>query len=71
MRELTAQEIEKLASKKGIRRIAVENFLMSMGTDKMTALNNLYYDAQLYHWNTATRQAILKGIDLACAEVES
>lgn len=33
MQELDLHEIEKFASLKGVRKVAVENFLMSMGTD--------------------------------------
>lgn len=65
MRELTSREIQKLASRKGVRRIAVENFLMSMGTDERIATSNLWLDKGLYHWNSATVKAILDGISLA------
>ena len=66
MRELTKEEIEKLASGKGVRRIAVENFLMSMTPfGEQAAIGNLYLDAQLYRWNTPTIEAIRIGIRLA------
>ena len=65
MRHLTAEEIEALASKKGVRRIAVENFLSSMGTDSDAAYSNAEMDTRLYGWNAATRNAIYKGIALA------
>lgn len=68
MRKLTAGEIKKLAGRKGTRRIAVENFLMSMGDDRFHALNNLAYDAIVYRWNPATKQAISDGIDIARKE---
>lgn len=68
MRQLTAQEIRKLASRKGVRKIAVENFLMSMGDNSFHARNNLTYDGIIYRWNLATRKAIADGIDLAKKE---
>lgn len=67
MRELTREEIEKLAGRKGVRRIAVENFLCT-NTNNLNrdyARANLFMDAGLYKWNYATINAILKGIDLA------
>jgi len=65
MRKLTNQEIEKLAGRRGVRKIAVENFLGTMGTDKQTATSNLWLDVGLYKWNNATVKAILDGIKLA------
>ncbi len=65
MRELTTSEIERLASKKGVRRIAVENFLGTMGTDYHTAKGNLWLDAESYKWNTKTINALLTGIAIA------
>jgi len=65
MRALTEEEIERFASRKGVKRIAVENFLMSMGESSMNATGNLYRDAGLYGWNHFTVQAINEGIQLA------
>jgi len=65
MKKLTFNEIEKFASKKGVRRIAVENFLMSMGTNPMYAEANLDMDTRLYGWDLKTRNAIRAGIGLA------
>ena len=65
MRKLSSEEIERFASRSGVRRIAVENFLMSMGSDELSALGNLELDRQLYHWNAATVKAIGAGIRLA------
>lgn len=63
---LTKEQIEKLASGKGVRRIAVENFLGSLGgVDRMGASMNLSQDARDYRWNAATVNAIRKGINLA------
>ena len=68
MRELTVEEIKQLANRKGVRRIAVENFLMSMGTDPHIARANLSLDAKLYKWDRMTVQAISDGIQLASKE---
>jgi len=70
MRELTDSEIEKLASRKGVRRIAVENFLATVTACKKReyAIGNLYMDASLYRWNVATVEAIRRGIELASKE---
>lgn len=64
-RELTSEEIGKLASRAGVRKIAVENFLMSMGDDASAARANLGQDARDYKWNSATQKAIRDGISLA------
>ena len=65
MRQLTIPEINKLASRKNVKKIAVENFLMTMGDNYHNALHNMYYDADLYKWNNETFQAINAGIILA------
>ena len=67
MKMLTSHEIEKLAGRKGIRRIAVENFLMSLCPDGSpgAAYLNLDLDAKLYRWNAETKKAITAGIRLA------
>jgi len=61
---LTNEEIEKFASRKGVKRIAVENFLMSMPYEigRVNNLRNLEMDGQLYKWNFSTKQAIKAGI---------
>lgn len=65
MRKLSLEEIERFASRSGVKRIAVENFLMSMGSDSYNATNNMYLDAGLYQWNGKTVKAIQDGIQLA------
>lgn len=66
MRNLTASEIEKLASRKGVKRIAVENFLGTLFDSTVTdAYYNLQADARSYNWNAATVKAIESGITLA------
>ena len=65
MRELTILEISKFANRKGVRKIAIENFLMTMGNNPLAASINMGYDADLYKWNNATIKAIKDGIQLA------
>ena len=65
MRKLTLEEIESLACRAKVRRIAVENFLMTMGTDVGNAYENANLDKGLYNWNAPTFGAIMKGINLA------
>lgn len=64
MRKLSIEEVEELANGKGVRRIAVENFLGTVDNnpDVNTALLKLTLDAGRYHWNVATVNAIRKGI---------
>lgn len=62
MRKLTNEEIGELANMPKVRKIAVENFLSTMGTDYFTALSNWKLDARLYHWNRETIRAIYDGI---------
>lgn len=61
---LDIKEIEKLASKPGVKKIAVENFLLTMGNNdnEWTAIQNLELDSRLYKWNSQTKQAIKIGI---------
>lgn len=65
---LNAQEIEKLANKPKVKKIAVENFLMSMGNDCSANYENAQMDRDLYHWNAPTFNAIMKGISKACSK---
>ncbi len=67
MRQLTVAEVERLASTRGVRRVAVENFLISLGHvgSKADELRNLWADAHMYGWNAATVNAIREGIELA------
>lgn len=67
LRELTSEEIKKFALREKVRRIAVENFLMTVtncGTYE-NAIANLLDDRELYKWNQATFNAIRDGIMLA------
>jgi len=62
VRKLSIEEIEVFSGRTGVRRIAVENFLMSMGTNDGDALGNLELDTRLYKWDKKTWQAIFDGI---------
>ena len=67
-RHLTEAEIEKLASRGGVRRIAVVNFLGTLsGRGREGELANLVMDSHLYapKWNAATVAALRDGINLA------
>lgn len=68
MPKLTKEQIEEFASRPGVRRIAVMNFLGTVDANKQQsafgATQNLYYDADLYSWNDATISAIREGIEL-------
>lgn len=70
MRKLTAMEIERLATRRGVRSLPVRNFLATLGYAKSESreLANLYADAASYEWNAATVAAIRKGIELAYKE---
>ena len=65
---LTPEKITELASRKGVRKIAVENFLGTLGNEgpagERGALRNMYDDARSYKWNCATQSAIERGIKL-------
>jgi len=62
---ISTEQIEKLASRKNVKRIAVENFLISIGDLSYSdAMSNLNMDARLYKWNSPTRNAIQKGLDI-------
>jgi hypothetical protein len=65
---LTATQIQELASRKGVRRTAVENFLTTLGNEgaagERGARLNLAQDARDYGWNAATQSAIQRGINL-------
>ena len=67
MRELRDSEIAELATRPGVKKMAVENFLFSM-PDNITAHGqraNAMMDAKLYRWNAATLDAIMSGIAMA------
>jgi hypothetical protein len=64
---ITREQIEQLASRKGVRKIAVHNFLGTLGDMRaFDATQNLYQDARDYRWNAATIAAIKRGIQIGC-----
>lgn len=68
MVKLTPKKIEELASRSGVNRVAVENFLWSAidaGFTQGEALANLELDTRSYRWNAATGRAIQQGIMMA------
>jgi hypothetical protein len=67
MQPLIDEQIEKLASKAGVKRTAVENFLGTLyaPAGRAGSLRNLYDDAASYKWNSATIEAIRAGVKLA------
>ena len=66
---LSSTQIEKLAARKDVRKIAVENFLGSLGSlRQIEAFGNLHRDAASYRWNAATIGAIKRGVEMAYAK---
>lgn len=67
---LTADVIEEYAARPGARRLAVENFLMTVHNNptQHDALMNLSMDARLYGWSDETVKAIGYGIFRAFQE---
>jgi hypothetical protein len=61
---LSSEQIAKYASRKDVRKIAVENFLSTLGNAGSMGgeLANLYADTQVYKWKSATVRAIEAGI---------
>jgi len=69
MRSLTINEIEELASRPGVRRVVVENFLGTMADyGEVAARANLKRDGKMYQWSPATVAAIEDGIRIATDE---
>jgi len=67
MKQLDSETIRKLAHGAGVKRMAAENFLMTVhnNPDVLTAEANLFKDALLYSWNSYTVRAIKKGIEIS------
>lgn len=60
---LAPERIEELASGPKVKRIAVENFLSTLGGMTIQeAKGNLELDARSYRWNVETYGAIWTGI---------
>ena len=65
LRELTVEEIKEIvAARPKARRLAVENFLITVhhNKDAATALANLEQNAKLYNWDFPTVEAIRLGV---------
>jgi len=55
--------IEEMASRPNVKKVAVENFLLSAEPLSFgDALENLRLDCRLYKWNAETVRAIRKGL---------
>src|SRR5271166_3580075 len=68
--KLALHRIQELASREGVSRIIVENFLSSMDDlNQAEALANLELDAKIYKWSTATGRAIQQGVMEATTSV--
>ena len=66
LKSLTLEQVQKLAERKGAKKIAVENFLLtSAGWTYSDCIANLDLDARLFKWNAATVKAIRDGLILA------
>lgn len=60
---LTPTRIQELAARTGVRKVAVQNFLMTLrGMTEGQALLNLKQDATSYRWDSSTQKAIREGI---------
>lgn len=60
---LTPEFIQSLATREGVRQIAVENFLITLnGMTYQEAVGNCELDAASYRWNYETQAAIREGI---------
>jgi metal-responsive CopG/Arc/MetJ family transcriptional regulator len=79
LRNLHVEEVDRViesmpeSSRSRVKRIAVENFLFSVGANRnrAAAIMNLLVDAQQYRWNEQTIHAIVLGIDAALGPKES
>ncbi len=67
MRRLTHKEIESCASTKGADKTCVRNFLgMIVPEDRSgECKSDLNTDARIYGWDFETKEAIIRGINIA------
>lgn len=67
MRKLDLKEIQQLANTPGVKKQAVENFLLTVhnNSSSVAAYINLLKDSELYKWDEKTENIIAKGIALA------
>jgi len=61
---LSQARIQELANRKGVKKIAVENFLhtLSASVTHQSTILNMHADAASYRWNAVTINAIKQGI---------
>lgn len=60
---LNVDQITELSSREGVTRVAVENFLASLGDlSYQEAVGNCEMDKRSYGWNHETSGAIREGI---------
>ncbi len=71
---MTIDEIREYSLRPGVRRVAVENFLMGIDSERRTrsdCLASCSLDARKHKWNASTVHAIVDGIcDLYDVEFE-
>jgi hypothetical protein len=67
MRPVTSEEIERLAGRTEVKRIAVETFLSTLDESIGDIGNraNAFQDRRKYGWNPATLRAVMEGIRMA------
>ena len=72
---LELDQIKKYSCRTGVRKVAVENFLSTIDTERDTPIGcmmNCHMDEALYNWHRATVMAIEAGIrDLFSADARS
>jgi hypothetical protein len=60
---LTFNRIHELANQDGVRTVAIENFLGTLGgMTEDEAMGNLVQDAKAFRWDTLTIRVIQQGI---------
>jgi hypothetical protein len=60
---VTLNRIQELANQEGVRKVAIENFLGTLGDmTENEAMANLVQDAKVFRWNTLTIRVIQQGI---------
>lgn len=70
MRKLTLDEIKEFAERPNVKKVAVENFLISFPLDigELANYQNVLMDSRLYKWNSNTIRVIKDGLHLAFKE---
>ena len=66
LRELSADEIQNLSNRYGVKQLVVENFLLGIGGVSIeAAYKSLNSERKLNGWNRRTIKAVSDGIVLA------